>query len=203
MRNQTTATRSKTRSLHQQQDNPVPPFAVCKVYLDKAKGRTLRDRERNALMALSEFECIPKVVESVAATSACGRAVLVTTPRGKSIPQESRPAISDYAPIVKALQYAHTQEFFHNDIAPQNLLCTVTNSNEITVFLNDFGSTATREEIDAGKSIASRPMYYEYGRFGAAADPFLYLLNAHLIPQQLILSSMPLCAISSTFGKSL
>ena len=180
----TAATRiTSRRPLHQQQDNAIPAFAVCKVYLDKAKGRTLRDRERNALMALSEFECIPKVVESAAARSACGRAVLVKIPRGKSIPQESRPAISDYAPIVKALQHAHTQEFFHNDIAPQNLFCTVKTNNEVTVFLNDFGSAATREEIDNGMSIASRPMYYEYGRFGAAADLLALVRSIFVLTQ--------------------
>ena len=160
--------------------------AVCKVYLSKADGANLRERERVALDKLSVFQCIPRVVEGAPTNSACGRSVLITTPRGLDIPIEIQPPVSAYAPIVLALAHAHANDIYHNDIAPQNIFGVFTTSGDVMIILNDFGSATGMAQITSNASIPSRPMYYDTSaevRFGAKADLLALVRSIFVLSQ--------------------
>ena len=167
--------------------------AVCKLFLDVQHGSQLRENERTTLEKLAAFPCIPNVVPGAPARSACGRAVLIQRPVGLDIPREIRLPVSAYSPIVFALKYAHANDIFHNDIAPQNLLGITLPDNSKIALLNDFGSACGQDTIvNRLSSIASRPLFYreDYG-FGAKADlcafvrSIFYLTQLTFIPTDL------------------
>lgn len=176
-----------TSAVFYAEDNSSPKVhAVCKVYLNKADGANLRERERVALDKLSVFQCIPSVVEGAPAKSACGRSVLIKTPRGLDIPIEIRPPVSAYAPIVLALAHAHANDVYHNDIAPQNIFGVTPTSGDVTTILNDFGSATGMAQITSNASIPSRPLYYDTSaevRFGAKADLLALVRSIFVLSQ--------------------
>jgi hypothetical protein len=160
--------------------------AVCNVYLNKADDAKLRERECVAMDKLSVFQCIPSVVKGTPPKSACGRSVLIKTPRGLDIPIEIRPPVSAYAPIVLALAHAHANDVYHNDIAPQNIFGVAPTSGDVTTILNDFGSATGMAQITSNISIPSRPLYYDTSaevRFGAKADLLALVRSIFVLSQ--------------------
>lgn len=148
--------------------------AVCKLYFDvSCSSFQLKINECAALKKLESFPCIPKVVSGAPETSACGRFVLITTPVGLDIPQAIRLPLSAYAMIVLALQYAHANDIYHNDIAPDNLVGTKLPDQSLIALLIDFGSACGQSTIQRRfYSIGTRALFYcnkEY-KFGAKAD---------------------------------
>eukprot|EP01039_Chlorochromonas_danica_P011672 gene11672-13088_t len=147
-------------------------IAVCKLFFDVTSGPQLRENERTMLEKLSQFDCIPKVVGGAPAKSACGRSVLIKMPLGLDLPTAICLPISAYSQIVKALQYAHANNIFHNDIAPQNLFGITLAGKSMIALLNDFGSACGLDTIRNPSSIiATRPLFYRRDQeFGAQAD---------------------------------
>lgn len=149
--------------------------AVCKVYLGPDRAATHRAREVRALTALAGDAYVPAIVPDAPARTPSGRYVLLLTPVGWS---DVRLSIAEYAPIVRALQDAHTKDLFHNDISPDNLLAVRGPGDGRSVLLNDFGrATSATELADASsgyRSIATRSLFYANAvgelSFGAAAD---------------------------------
>jgi serine/threonine protein kinase len=61
-------------------------------------------------------------------------------PLGFVVGDEVFPFISDFAPLVDALEAVH-RRWLHNDVAPANIFFSKVPNDKLMVFLNDFGST--------------------------------------------------------------
>lgn len=159
--------------------------AVCKLFFDVNSGSQLRQNELTMLGKLSQFDCIPKVVVGAPAKSACGRSVLIKMPLGLDLPKAVCLPISAYAHIIEALKYAHSNDVFHNDIAPQNLLGITLANKSMIALLNDFGSACGIDTIKKESStIASRPLFYtKHQGFGPEADLCAFVRSIFFLTQ--------------------
>jgi len=156
-------------------------LAVCKIYLDEEQGEKLQTRENDALRKMHSPHPNPHVAvayQPAPKKTVSGKFVLIKTPIGCELRTDIRLSIAAYAPIVDVLRDAHSKDLFHNDVAPENMFAVKQPTGEYIVILNDFGSAASKDEIqdahDIGEAIGTRELYYSAGSgavwFGAAAD---------------------------------
>eukprot|EP01031_Cornospumella_fuschlensis_P027350 gene27350-33035_t len=147
-------------------------ICVCKMYLSSSEGELQRQRELQALQVMNDQSFVPTVVIGAPSMTRSNRYALFTTPVGLLIPDQMRLPVSAYAPLVTVLKIAHSRNLYHNDIAPSSLFA-VSSQLEVKVILNDWGSAASREELDVASSMHTRKLFYNIrarNPFGAAAD---------------------------------
>eukprot|EP01031_Cornospumella_fuschlensis_P034770 gene34770-42106_t len=118
-----------------------------------------RQRELQALQVINDQSFVPSVVIGAPSMTRSNRYALFTTPVGLLIPDQMRLPVSAYAPLVTALKMAHSRNLYHNDIAPSSLFA-VSSPLEVKVILNDWGSAASREELEAASSMNTRKLFY-------------------------------------------
>jgi hypothetical protein len=143
---------------------------VCKVYKESIDSIAVRNHEANVLetLAIGNVDHVPRVYPNSPATTKSGVALLVKSPLGTSIAKYHKSVLCprDFAHLVHTLKSAHQSDVFHNDVAPENMFISEVSG----VFLNDFGSAASAEEIIVKTDFISRPLYYSADGFGAAGD---------------------------------
>jgi len=153
--------------------------AVCKIYLlPGEQGVPLRYREVRALEVLKHDPHVPTVVPDGPVRTVSGRHIVLKIPIGFALQSDVRLSIAHYAPIVFSLRTAHSNDVFHNDIAPENLFAVSNGNGTYRVLLNDFGSATTLEEITDARAgrlkIATRSLFYADSTgaidFGKAPD---------------------------------
>lgn len=133
-----------------------------------SKALLLRDREFRALHALTDVDCVPKLVLSAPDKTHSGIPILLKTPIGIDVRHLSL-SITSFAPLVKVLQIVHSRNMCHNDVCPDNMFAVKEVGWALyKVFLNDFGSVTWDEEIEDEGYFNTRVLFYDV--MGAAGD---------------------------------
>ena len=155
--------------------------AVCKLYLSSDRGLDYRRLEHDALELIADVPCVPKLVESAPVVTSSGLSVLLTSPAGLNIMEVCLP-ISSFAPLVQTLQTIHSRQLLHNDISPDNIFAVHISKSKYQVFLNDFGSAMTIEEVKRTNIARTRVLYYDH--FGPDADLLALVRSIFYITQR-------------------
>ena len=162
-------------------DSQAKP-AVCKLYLSSDRGSDYRRLEHRALELIADVPGVPQLVKSAPEVTSSGLSVLLTRPVGLNIMTEVFLPISAFAPLVQTLSAIHSRELLHNDISPDNIFAVRCSETQYQVFLNDFGSALTMEEVRRTDIARTRVLYYDH--FGADADLLALVRSVFYITQR-------------------